>query len=362
MDRTKMKYLFQKHKDKLLVGLSIAVTIGIGTGVYFVFFHDNETKSKNETLFDKHIKLADTIVTGDKNGKVSLLDTKSGDELDNVSLGDGKGNEFKFARSKNLESVYAYNQKNHTFYEITVNEKQLHKKEIVSVSDALVEFDSFQSDGKNIVFLSKDKKELTHIKDKSTYKKYASTEEVSDFLVDKGQLVFATNSFIHSVDLKNEKEKKIEIGDSTTGLFAVKNEIIAYNKFGNGKEDSIVLRLRADDLYVKEMHKFESNRVEPLVPDGDDETLIYSQKVNEKTHPKQLIQVLNNKDKFKKDVRPFQTPNNRKIVDYEKSNSVASKGYVYSKKGTRLEITDIRGEKIAYTLDVPKEFAMPIIQ
>lgn len=362
MDSTKLKYLFQKHKDKCLVALSIAVTIGIGTGVYFAFFHDKDDKGKNETLFDKNIKLADAIVTGDKSGKVSLLNTESGDELDSLSLGDGKGNTFKFSRSKNLDSVYAYNQKNHTFFEITVNGKQLKKTEIVSVTDALVEFDSFQSDGKNIVFLSPDKKELTHIKDKSSYKKYASTEEISDFLVDKGQLVFATNNFIHSVDLKDEKEKKIEIGDNTTGLFAVKNEIIAYNKFGNGKEDSIVLRLRTDDLYVKEMHKFESNRVEPLVPDGDDETLIYSQKINEKTHPKQVIQVLNNKDKFKKDVRPFQTPNNRKIVDYEKNNSVASKGYVYSKKGTRLEITDIRGEQIVYTLDVPKEFAMPIIK
>ncbi|MFJ8531383.1 hypothetical protein [Bacillus sp. NPDC094106] len=362
MNSTKLKYLFQKHKDKCLVALSIAVTIGIGTGAYFIFFHDNDDKGKKETLFDKNIKLADAIITGNKNGKVSLLHTKSGDELDSISLGDSKGNEFKFSRSKNLDSVYAYNKNSHTFYEITVDGKKLKKKEIVSVSDALVEFDTFQSDGKNVVLLSSDRKELTHIKDKSTYKKYVSLEEVGEFLVDKGQLVFSTSNFIHSADLKSEKETKIEIGDNTTGLFAVKNEIIAYNKFGTGKEDSIVLRLKPNDLYVKEMHKLGSNRVEPLVPDGDDETLIYSQKVNEKTHPKQLIQVLNSKDGFRKDVRPFKTPDNRKVVDYDKNNSVASKGYVYSKKGSRLEITDIRGENLAYTLDVSKEFAMPIIK
>ncbi len=347
----------KKNKEKVAIIISILLIVGIITGVYFITKKNN---SDAHQLIDKNYRLADYIVTGNDIGFVRLLRTKDGKDLSNIDLKKGTDSRYTYSRGKDLDSVYVYGTLENSFYKVTMDKDKLDSKVMVKAKD-IIDFDTFKADGNYVVTLSKDKKILNKISKDGTAKEFKIAEEINDYLITDNTLIYTTTNHIHRINLINDETNKIEIGDKTVGLFSVKGNIIAFNRFGSGKKQSIALKINPKDLYIKNMQKFDSVNIEPITPDSDDEKLSYTEVINADTNPIQSMTILNQKN-INKETANIKLQTKISEIKYTKENSIASKGYMYTHKGNKLEIMDIRSEQLAHTIDVGEIFVTPIIK
>lgn len=359
---SKFNTVYEKHKSKILVALSLLVVAGVSYGVYNIANNQHVDRIEETLPVDKNYVLADYIIAGNDVGLVRLIGVKEGAEINSIDLRSGRDSKYGYSRSNDLTKLYAYGSLENVFYEISQENKKLTLKSFVDLKDKKLKFSDFKIEEDNVVTLTSDRKSFNRISkiDKSIVP-IALTDAVEQWTLLKNQIIYTSGDKIVSIDLKNNSKKQIDIGDTNTGLFCTNGEILAFNKFGSGKNTSIVLKINPSDLYVKNMFKFESSNVMGLPSDSDDSSIYFVDELKDNGEVSQILSNIN-LDKFTKDKVSINSQKKPQDFKYNAINSIGSKGYIYSLVDNKLEILDMRSQMVSYKIELGNSVFLPVLK
>lgn len=348
------KYTFEKNKTKILVGTSIVLFAGIGVGTYFVL-NDYHFGVFGKVQQESH--LAKYIVSGSKNGSLSIIDTESGESKDSVTLPSGN---YVYSLNDGYDTLYAYNGKTVQAYELKDGKfKELGQTAKVKVDGAT----AIRVDGSNVAVLSNNGQTLTyHYKDgtKEKTKVIELQDNVDDFRISKGILTYSTNTTLHS--FSPSSDKSIDLGESTDAITNFQDQLLIHNKFGSGLDNSILVSLNNKNLKVTGLKETKSAETNLLPMDSDDDVFYTTQYVSSE-EPYHLLDKWKIQDGriVKDEDVTVKIPVKKDGIVYDKETSVASDSYLYTHFKNRMQIFDIRSHEVLKNISVEEYFAMPIL-
>lgn len=358
----KISKFYENHKGKVMIAVSLLVMAGVGYGVYNIATNKYVDRIEGELPTDKESVLADYIISGNDLGLIRLIGVKDGKELKSIDLNLGKNSKYGYSRSNDLTKLYAYGQGENTFYEISEENKELVSNVFLDLKDNRSEFLEFKIQGDNVVTLTLEKNGFNKISKTNGKSELIPTDDiVEQWVLLENQIIYTAGNKVCSINLKDNSVNKVDIGDFNTGLFYAGGEIIAFNKFGSGKDTSIMLKINPSDLYIKDVFKFESSNVVGLTSDDDDTSIYYTEELKDKEN---ISQLLSNVDlmKLTKNNVSINPKKNVAEFKYNSENTIGSKGYIYSLIDNNLEIIDTRSKEMAYKIELGNSVFVPILR
>lgn len=350
-----LKYNLEKNKKNIILAISIILAIAVAIGAFFIFRKGNNNEIPNDTLFDQGIKKADYIFSGDKDGKINLLKTETNEIVQSIEL---NGKDVIYSRDVDLEDIMAFDRG--TFYKIEEKNDTLDKTEVFKTDKTNIK--SFKYSDEYIVGVTDNEVVVVSIDNKKEY--ILDVKDIDAYTVYDNVLIYSKESKITSVNLDTKEENStIDVGDKTESLFVMKDKIIAFNNFGDGKDTSTILRLKPSDLYIDKAYNQDTKDIFGITPDSDDEVIPYVDRINKQDLIKESHYQLNlDAKKDNKKRVSLISPENKERANYSGENTVSTKGYIYSNVSGKLTIFDLRGQAISDTLIINDEFFMPILK
>lgn len=353
-----LKYALEKHKTKLLVGSSVLLFGGIGVGSY-LYITNPHLFGKIES--EKGVsKLAKHIISGNKNGELSLIDIKSGKEVSKKELPKGK---YIYTSNPAYDVFYAYNGKEVYAYSNDKNEL----KRSLDIPDLEVSNpDAIFAEGRNIAVLSEDRTLLTYQYmdgEKAKIETFEMQNSIEQVNISNGILTYSSDTTLNSFSPESKKsEKTIDLGDQTDVILPYKKKLLIHNNFGKDLNENILVTLKNGNLKIDELKKTGSAETQLLSIDKGDNEFYTTQYVqsNEPYHLLDEWKIIDGKVTKDKD-RNVKIPVNKDGVVYNQDTTVASKGYLYTHYKDRIQIFDIRSQKKLKNISVDSDFAAPVL-
>lgn len=356
MSNNNFKYTLEKNKDKILLGASIVGVFIIGFSVFHLVKNNKpqEVPQDEEQVVHEDNIRAEYIIGANDKGQVDLIKVESKEVVSNIDL--KSSDSVIYSRSNDLESMLAYS--DGTFFELVEKEGKLVQNEVLKL-DAKQSIKEFKFSKDYIVANTGDKLLVFNLKDQSTY--MIDAINVDSLLVVDDKLIFAETNYIHSYNLETKEEVSIEIGDITEDLFEIDGNVVAFNNFGSGKEKTTILKLKADDLYISKAHRHDNENVIAVTPDSDDKDISYIDKKDTGVKTSSYYKLNLDKEQDVKNRISLDTLSSSQEDEFTSTNTVATKGYLYTNKSGNIEIFRLGGEVTDTTIDTNKTFFMPIL-
>ena len=347
------KYTLEKNKTKILIGSSVVLFIGLGVGTYFLI-----TKEKEDNdVYEIEQKLAKYIITGTKDGKLSLIDVESDTEVDSLAL---PTKDYLYVMNRDYDVLYAYDGETIKVYEVK-NNKFVEKDEVVSIKiDNPIDF---RVDGNNVAILSNNGHTIHYLYNKDNEQKTEVIElqdNVIDFHINNGILNYSSNTKLYAFSPKTETS--IELGDSTNVITTYQDKLLAHNSFGSGLENSILLSLNHESLKIEDLEETYSAETNLLSIDSDDK-VFYTTKYVYSDDPYHILDEWRIQDGriVKEGDISVKIPVGKDGVVYDYKTTTASDGYLYTHYYDRIQIFDIRSQDIHKNVSVDEYFAAPVL-
>lgn len=367
-----------KKNDKLLILL--ASLIFIITIIVVIFLVTKKQKPNNDIdLPETDIQVAEMMIVPNNEG-IQLVNME-GTILDKI---DG---EIVFHSNENNDIMYL---KDNSFYTLNIKNDKENKKTILIENKVLDvnKSDDFRFNDSYIVSLTKitDKSKIEKFEsknkpktnkdvspiiqpntitassnfynvsfiDKKTLKEVNKIEgiELDNFIIHNNYFIYSRGNYVYSFNIDNSKTKELYLGKRISDLEIVKDNIIIFDKFGNGSNKSLILRTN-DDLEVNKASKHDASNIMAIQKDKDEETIVYIE--DDKTP---ILYMLNlDGDRETKKKKSLNLDIQQK---YSQDNTIYAKGYVYTAKDGRLNIIDLKSSTLYKTFDIDANFIYPV--
>lgn len=349
------KYTLEKHKQKILIGISALAVVGAGFGVYCLL-NKPESDIKEEVFEDTVSRKADYIMMANSKGQIDLYGT---DEDSIVNSLDLQLDNAIYSRGIDLETIMVFD--NNIFYEISENGGLLDVKEVNTFNGSI---NSFKYSTKYIVTISDN--EINAINRETNKTSQLSIDSVEEYVIADNCLVYSNGNYLYSLnlDVPNSTPVKIEIGDKTEGLFVMNGKVISYNNFGSGNGITTLLKLNPSDLYIDYASKQDNSELYPVTPDSDDDSIKFIENTVNKgnSFASHYTVILDDNVKSSKTKVVLNDTISNEKLGYNKDNTVSTKGYMYTLEDENITIYDLRAESIDSTIPSDKTFFMPILK
>lgn len=348
------KYIIEKNKSKILIGLSVLLLAGIGFGAYFLL---TDEKIELLKIQEQEKKLADYIISASKDGVLNLVDTESGEVKESLNL---PVNEYVYTLNNAYDTLYVYDGKKINTYD--VSKGKFTDKGIVA--EVKVENpETIKADGENIAILSDDKELLTYVyqKDgKQKTEKITLQNKVDDFHISNETLIYSTQTNLHS--FSPTTEASIDLGDETKLITTFQNQVLIHNKFGSGLDNNVLMTLNYEDLEITGLSETKSADTNLLPMDEGDEVFYTTQYITA-SDPYHLLDEWKIQDGniVKEQDITVKVPVKKDGVAYNDETTIASKGYMYTHYQNRIIIFDIKSHKLMKEISVDEYFATPVL-
>lgn len=363
---SKFEDFYYKNKNKLIVGLSLLCIGAVGVGVYNVTHMNVDKVIDSQT--DSNVKMADYILDCGNNGTINLLSVNSEKVIESLDLTDLTDNSnFIYSKANNFEKIYGFDTSTNELYEIYSDEDKIVSKKICNITSNL-NLSEFVVDGDYVYIFDNTKTSVEKYSIEDGLSEVISLEEYADcYVVHDGYLVYSYEDRVYSLNTNDKSLQSIKIGDQTTNMLLSNNSIINFNRFGSGKNTSIVLKINPSDLYIESMSKLDNSDVISIKNDSDDETIFVESKV--KDSEENDISVF--------DSISFEGNNDIEIakgridditgeVAVPDNNSVSMKGYVYTLKEDNediiLSIRSGHNQKTIKNINLKGNDFLPVIK
>lgn len=360
---SKIGDFYNKHKDAVLVGVGILAIGGVGAGIYQVAHHQPTIAIQDTLPVDESHVLADNILLSNEAGDVKLLGINDGKEINSVSLKQVDGTHFIYSNAKDFKKLYAYGSGEKKIFEITVADNKVSSQTLVDLKDNTVEINSFKVEGDNVYFVSVDGKSVNKVSIKDgAIKNVPLKEAVENWVVTGDYFIYSTSTKLYSINTADGSSNQIEIGDKTTGLFFANGQVVDFNKFGSGKNTSIMLQINPSDLTIKNMIKFDTANVNGFANNSEDKSVYLGQVVNgEDNKP---VQKIENIDLEKSAIGSIEIPTSKDTATftYNQGNTITAKGYIYSLVDKNIEVVDTVSKQVVRTVPVDGQLFMPVMK
>lgn len=367
-----------KKNDKLLILL--ASLIFIITIIAVIFLVTKKQKPNNDIdLPETDIQVAEMMIVPNNEG-IQLVNME-GTILDKI---DG---EIVFHSNENNDIMYL---KDNSFYTLNIKNDKENKKTILVENKVLDvnKSDDFRFNDSYIVSLTKiiDESKIEKIEsknktktnkdispiiqpntitassnfynvsfiDKKTLKEVNKIEgiELDNFIIHNNYFIYSRGNYVYSFNIDNSKTKELYLGKRISDLEIVKDNIVIFDKFGNGSNKSLILRTN-DDLEVNKASKHDASNIMAIQKDKDEETIVYIE--DDKTP---ILYMLNlDGDRETKKKKSLNLDIQQK---YSQDNTIYAKGYVYTAKDGRLNIIDLKSSTLYKTFDIDANFIYPV--
>lgn len=367
-----------KKNDKL--SILLASLIFIITIIVVIFLVTKKQKPNNEiNLPETDIQVAEMMIVPNNEG-IQLVDME-GTILDKI---DG---EIVFHSNENNDIMYL---KDNSFYTLNIKNDKENKKTILVENKVLDvnKSDDFRFNDSYIVSLTKitDKSKIEKFEsknktktnkdvspiiqpntitassnfynvsfiDKKTLKEVNKIEgiELDNFIIHNNYFIYSRGNYVYSFNIDNSKTKELYLGKRISDLEIVKDNIIIFDKFGNGSNKSLILRTN-DNLEVNKASKHDASNIMAIQKDKDEETIVYIE--DDKTP---ILYMLNlDEDRETKKKKSLNLDIQQK---YNQDNTIYAKGYVYTAKDGRLNIIDLKSSTLYKTFDIDANFIYPV--
>lgn len=367
-----------KKNDKLLILL--ASLIFIITIIAVIFLVTKKQKPNNDIdLPETDIQVAEMMIVPNNEG-IQLVNME-GTILDKI---DG---EIVFHSNENNDIMYL---KDNSFYTLNIKNDKENKKTILVENKVLDvnKSDDFRFNDSYIVSLTKitDESKIEKFEsknktktnkdispiiqpntitassnfynvsfiDKKTLKEVNKIEgiELDNFIIHNNYFIYSRGNYVYSFNIDNSKTKELYLGKRISDLEIVKDNIVIFDKFGNGSNKSLILRTN-DDLEVNKASKHDASNIMAIQKDKDEETIVYIE--DDKTP---ILYMLNlDGDRETKKKKSLNLDIQQK---YSQDNTIYAKGYVYTAKDGRLNIIDLKSSTLYKTFDIDANFIYPV--
>lgn len=359
----KISNFYNKHKNSIVVFIGIIAICSVGVCIYKVANNQEIIKIEDNLPNDESHIVAKNIILANVNGEIKLIGVNEEKEIDTLNLKQISDTTFIYSNSKDFKSMYVYDLSQNKFSNITIQDNKLTNKEVVSLKDKDIELSNFKVEGDNIYTLSNDCKTMNKISIKdASIKNIVIKEPIENWVVSGNFIVYSSGTKLYSVNTSDDSINNIDIGDTTTGLFLVDEQVVGFNKFGSGKDTSIMLEITPSDLSIKNMIKFNTPNISGITPDSEDKNIFFGQVINNTEN--ETVQSISNVDleKFNKVEADITTNKDTLKFTYNQSNTVTAKGYIYSLVDKKIEIIDTINSQTLKALEADTNSFMPVIE
>ena len=292
MDFQELRYKIEDNKRKIvgLTSLLIALVL-IGTGV-FMFVRDRvyEETGGSDIVLVEHM-----IVRNEEDG-IDLYSVEENKLVDTVLLPD----ESVLGINDDLNVIYMLDTEKRSLSELVVQnntlsfetikeftEDEVEKLEDVTeikASESVVAMKSNES----FTLLDLEKESVTTIpiydeKEESDEEDEDIPLNVTAWNINEKSLFFAKGDNLSRYLLDDsENEHVLEIGDLTTAIYPVNDNMLVYNGFGGGLNKSIALKIDSESGLIEEMVTIEGlNVIKPRVPASENKLVHITVEANQ---------------------------------------------------------------------------------
>lgn len=362
----KIEDFYYRNKNKLIVGLSLLCIGAVGFSVYTVT-HTNVDKIIDSKI-ESNVRIADYVLDCNVNGTINLLSVNSGITVDSVELADSGDNaNFLYSQTNNFEKMYSFNTSTKEMFEIYINEDKIVENKLCDINNNLV-MSEYVVDNNYIYIFDTTRTSVEKYDIKNDSLEIINLEGYADcYVIKDGYLVYSYEDKIYSLNTSDKSIKNITVGDKTTGISISDGSIISFNKFGSGKNTSIILKINPSDLYIESMNKLDNSNVISIKNDSDDET-IFIEEISKDSQGKDVFILDSISFEGKKDIEVAKgrSENSLEKNIIDKTNSISMKGYVYtireSDKEKVLTITNGYNQNVIKDININGNKVLPVIK
>lgn len=370
----------KKNKDKLFIGLALGVLfLAI---IIFVLININKTKNNNEIILPKdEIEIAELmLVPNEKSLQLVNIDGTILDKIEgNIKFKISETNEIMYLKDNSLYTVNVENTKT----EDGIETSKLNEVKILDVKDVT----SFIFNDKYIAILSEQKEQDEKIDNSTKEEEKENSDLTKEILIDEEHInynvsiidreslteiktienikiddcvlndknfIYSVSNYLYSYDIETENIEELYLGKNVSDLDIVNNKIIVFDKFGNGKNKSLILQLNSD-LTIDKATKHDALDIIEIQKEVDEQNIVYIE--NDETP---ILYMLNlDGDRETKNKRNLNVS-----IDgtYSDDNTIYSRGYIYTAKDGKLNIIDLKSATIYKTYDIEASFIYPIYE
>lgn len=372
-----------KKNEKLFIVLASIVLIM--TIVMVVILATRKQKPNDEIVLpEDDIQIAETMIVPNDNS-IQLVNI-DGTILDKI---DGK---IKFHTNDNNDIMYI---RDNTFYTLNIKQdadtSKLVENKILDVENVddfrfndsyivtLTKLDNTENENIDILDENNEVKDTTekidatksnltkHNKitassnfynvsfiDRKTLKEVNKIEniELDNFIIDNDKFIYSVGNYVYSYNITSNETTELYLGKRISDLSIMNDNIIIYDKFGNGVNKSLLLRTN-DDLKVNKTTKHDASNIIAIQKDVEENNIIYIE--DDKTPILYMLNLDGDREVKKKKSLNLDIKGK-----YNQENTIYSKGYVYTAKDGKINIIDLKSSTIYKTYDIEANFIYPI--
>jgi hypothetical protein len=329
---SEMRYWLEKHKTRIAIAVaSVVVLIILSVFIISLISHEEPVQE-----YVPNIKYASHYVMGQED-KVVLYDT-AGKELDSISFDNII---YPNNRSDNMV-LYADGE----IIQITAEKStsDFSEKTYFLDKETLVEIDAmniiaFAYNDEYVVIQRGDNSFTVYNRTTKTTTNTTPMEGVSDFIIVGKNMIYAEGNNICTVNMLSEMKVSIDVGAETYGFSMIGDNVLAYNKFGNGKSTTTMFILNPETLYIEgvltenTVNIFPVSNTEPLFMKKAN-TLVFAEIVEDNKLNSVTLNVKSGAAEF--------TPD----------NTICMNDYIYSIKDGNMIIISVNGKYIEHTINI----------
>jgi hypothetical protein len=310
------------------------------------------TKPTVETLKDEELKAEEPII---EEHKVEVTPEEPVIGIINKEVKLSNDTVFKYSKSEETNTLYAYNDISKSFYSITSENGKLKANVLFTNSSiqGLIDFKIIEGD---IYYLFNNGNSVNKVTLSNPYSlKTINLEGITDcWTVKDNVLYYSFNDNLSKIDLTNDEKTNILIGDKTLDMFFVNDTLFVLNTFGSKENNSILLKIDTADLNVDKI--LELNNSDNFILSVENKSVAYLGQIEKTTELNKNI--TKNKVVASVDLNLMELKQSFKNIDFNKTVS-GTTGYIYVLNDSNVNIHNTKGN-IEKSFSVEGNNIMPL--
>lgn len=363
------KYFIEKHKQKILVTISLLILIGVGFGI-FKLIKNAKNNKPNEEIINVVDNSTEFVFVLNKDNQINLVNTRNTVVVDTLRISENKN---LYSKSENLDKLYVLVDK--TIYVLEEDDGMIKSTELIKID--IDKVNSFEVNDKYIALATENKVTVYSLNDKKVFLT-KNIDNLKEWTLKDDNIIYTDNTKLKELNLtkykdfldkkvsKDDSLVEVELGGNTTLINTFNNdELIVFNNFGKDVNKYSYFNINPENLYVNAAYSNANSDVTPIKNDSDDTSIYFIENINKDgLEIESLISIELKDGKETKSKASLTSPSNDvKYKDLLKTG-YATKGYAYFFDNNVFKILDIRGETVNSNIvvDFEVEDFMPIVK
>lgn len=165
--------------------------------------------------------------------------------------------------------------------------------------------------------------------------------------------LYNTEQYLNSYNFKTHTENEIYLGKDISAFDVINDSLIVFDKFGNGKNSSLILKVD-ENLNILKVAKHDAVNVASIKADTEENIFFIDQ------DNKAVLYILNMEGS--RDSKSKNNLNTELEGTYSSDNTIYRKGYIYTAMNGKASIIDLKSSTVYKKYDVETSIVYPVLE